>query len=172
MHINGHLWLDHRGISGPEWKAFLSGSNELSSLSWAGQILPCSTPSKDFILSSDTCSPLVYFWPFSQLPTWSHNSAHAQYIMIGTRASLLLIEFFEIIYIRTLISGNIHAVHSAKKCTSIVLVLSHVTSFVYITLSTMSHYSNQVTNLLSVCLVCMSSLHPCQSISMSCLHEE
>ena len=40
------------------------------------------------------------------------------------------------------------------------------------TLSTMSHYSNQVINLLSVFLVCMSSLHPCQSISMSCLHEE
>ena len=36
----------------------------------------------------------------------------------------------------------------------------------------MSHYSNQVINLLTVFLVCMSSLHPCQSISMSCVHEE
>ena len=36
----------------------------------------------------------------------------------------------------------------------------------------MSHYSNQVLNLLSVFLVCMSPLHPCQSISMSCVHEE
>ena len=101
MHINGHLWLDHRGISGPEWKGFLSGSNELSSLSWVGKILPCSTPSKGFILSSDTYSPLAYFWPFSQLPTWSHNSAHAQYIMIGTRASLLLIEFYLKLYMYT-----------------------------------------------------------------------
>ena len=36
----------------------------------------------------------------------------------------------------------------------------------------MSHYSNQVINLLSVFLMRMSSLQACQSFSMSCLREE
>ena len=77
---------------------------------------------------------LLHHWNPLILSLWWTSPGLIDYWLRCPIASLLLIEFFWklSIYVQLMISGNIHAVHSAKKCTSIVLVLSHVISFVYI----------------------------------------